>query len=205
MNEKEIERIIERVKREAIPVGAIICHAAEKCPEGYLPCDGKELLRSEYPELFAVIGISFGGGERTFQLPDLQGRFARGWDKEGNTDPDRTFGSTQEDAIQGHGHMVTPKGEMKHAGGHTHKVYYKHYDVGSNVFENDKTVYEIPSLYSANNYLGGNPGTSQDGLHNHQLPQMTATDTTTTKWGVARVDTETRPKNIALLFCIKAR
>jgi microcystin-dependent protein len=44
---------------------------------GWLVCDGRSLLRSEYRNLFAVLGTDFGPGDvpgSTFNLPDAQGR-----------------------------------------------------------------------------------------------------------------------------------
>lgn len=40
-------------------------------PDGYLLCDGSELSRTLYPELFAVIGTTYGegDGETTFNIP----------------------------------------------------------------------------------------------------------------------------------------
>lgn len=42
---------------------------------GWLICDGRELSRNSYPELFAIIGTSFGStSSSTFKLPDCRGR-----------------------------------------------------------------------------------------------------------------------------------
>lgn len=42
---------------------------------GWLRCDGRSLLRSEYRALFAVLGTSFGSVDAThFNLPDAEGR-----------------------------------------------------------------------------------------------------------------------------------
>lgn len=42
-------------------------------PQGWLPCDGRELAISQYPALFAVLGAVYGGnGRTTFALPDLR-------------------------------------------------------------------------------------------------------------------------------------
>lgn len=42
---------------------------------GWLRCDGRSLLRARYPELFNVIGTSFGTtGADYFTLPDCRGR-----------------------------------------------------------------------------------------------------------------------------------
>lgn len=42
---------------------------------GWHLCDGSLLKMEEYPELFALIGTTYGGdGQTTFALPDLRGR-----------------------------------------------------------------------------------------------------------------------------------
>jgi hypothetical protein len=42
--------------------------------DGWLICDGRELDREEYVELFAIIGTSFGAGDgkTTFNLPNFK-------------------------------------------------------------------------------------------------------------------------------------
>ena len=41
-------------------------------PAGWMACDGRYLLISEYPDLFKLIGTRYGGdGVTTFHLPDL--------------------------------------------------------------------------------------------------------------------------------------
>lgn len=48
-------------------------------PDGWLYCNGLLLEIGTYPELFSVIGNTFGGdGRTTFGLPDLRGRIAMG-------------------------------------------------------------------------------------------------------------------------------
>lgn len=44
--------------------------------DGWLVCDGRDVYRDAYPQLFAVIGTSFGAGNgsTTFKLPDGRGR-----------------------------------------------------------------------------------------------------------------------------------
>lgn len=50
--------------------------SARSSKSGWLLCDGTAVSRSTYADLFAVIGISFGGGDgsTTFTLPDFRGR-----------------------------------------------------------------------------------------------------------------------------------
>jgi microcystin-dependent protein len=70
-----------------IPVGIIFPFAgsASSIPAGYLLCDGSEVLTSQYPTLFSVVGYTYKApaalvGLNTFGLPDLRGRFPLGKD-----------------------------------------------------------------------------------------------------------------------------
>ena len=62
------------------PVGTIQAYGGSTFPSGWLLCDGTELNRADYPELFAVIGTSFGtpSANTKFNIPDLRGEFLRG-------------------------------------------------------------------------------------------------------------------------------
>ncbi len=66
---------------EQQPIGMVGHFAVNSPPIGWLEANGASLLRASYPALFAAIGVSFGavnGSE--FTLPDLRGEFIRGWD-----------------------------------------------------------------------------------------------------------------------------
>lgn len=91
------------------PVGTIIQSAAQSAPNGYILCDGREISRTTFANLFTVIGETFGSGDgnTTFNIPDMRGQFVRGYDPSGSVDPDgssRGFGSIQVDALQQHIH-----------------------------------------------------------------------------------------------------
>ena len=60
-----------KVNTAAVPVGAIVSFAA--CPVGWLVCDGSAVSRTDYADLFAAIGTTFGPGDgiSTFNLPDF--------------------------------------------------------------------------------------------------------------------------------------
>lgn len=62
------------------PVGTINAYGGTTAPEGWLLCEGQALSRTDYADLFAVIGTSFGSGDgsTTFNVPDLRGEFLRG-------------------------------------------------------------------------------------------------------------------------------
>jgi len=61
-------------------IGEIICYAGPTSPDAnWLACDGASLLRSVYPDLFAVIGTTYGAADGShFSVPDLQSRVPLG-------------------------------------------------------------------------------------------------------------------------------
>lgn len=61
-------------------VGFVLPYYGETAPPGTLACDGSEISRATYDELFAVLGTKAGAGDgsTTFNLPDLRGDFIRG-------------------------------------------------------------------------------------------------------------------------------
>jgi microcystin-dependent protein len=71
-------------------VGEIITYAGSTCPNGSVEADGSAVSRTTYSALFAVIGETWGDGDNatTFEVPDLRGRFLRGWDHGSTRDPD---------------------------------------------------------------------------------------------------------------------
>ena len=74
----------------ALPaVGEIVAFPYDPIPEGFLVCDGREVSREDYPELFNVISVTYGPGDavNTFHLPDYRGIFLRGIDAGSGNDP----------------------------------------------------------------------------------------------------------------------
>ena len=62
------------------PIGTILAYGGATAPKGWFLCQGQAISRTEYSELFSVIGTSFGNGDgtTTFNLPDLRNKFAEG-------------------------------------------------------------------------------------------------------------------------------
>ena len=62
------------------PIGTILPFGSNNIPSSFLLCDGTELNRADYPELFAVIGTSFGtpSVNTKFKLPDLREATTKG-------------------------------------------------------------------------------------------------------------------------------
>lgn len=73
-----------------VPTGAILPYAVTTAPTGWLNCDGTAVPRTGatgFPTLFAVIGTTFGtgNGATTFNVPDMRGRTAAGFDSGNST------------------------------------------------------------------------------------------------------------------------
>ena len=136
----------------AVPSGTVITFAGSTAPTGYLACDGTDVSRATYADLFTAIGVVYGEGDgaSTFGLPDLRGEFVRGVDGGRGVDAGRALGSFQADEIKAHTHSGT----------------------------------------------AGDAGTTSVGGGNRDTDD--ASYTTDSTGG-----SETRPRNIALLYCIK--
>lgn len=64
---------------QQIPSGAIWAFGGTTTPpSGWLFCNGASYSTSVHPDLFAVIGYSYGGSSGTFMVPDLCDRMPRG-------------------------------------------------------------------------------------------------------------------------------
>ena len=77
-----------------VPTGMVAPFAGAEAPEGWLPCDGRAVSRTDYAALFAAIGTAYGAGDgaSTFALPDLRGRAVAGLDDMGGTAAGRLTG-----------------------------------------------------------------------------------------------------------------
>lgn len=72
-----------------VPIGGIIPYAGSEAPYGYLLCDGSEVERTKFSDLFDILGTTYNGaiplvGVGTFRVPDLRGRFPLGKDNMDN-------------------------------------------------------------------------------------------------------------------------
>ena len=86
---------------DGLPIGAYLSYPSQKTiPAGFLIADGRSLKKSEYPELFNVLGYIYGGSGENFNLPNFaDGKFMRSIG--GNA---AALGVIQQDAFQGHYH-----------------------------------------------------------------------------------------------------
>ena len=64
----------------SMPIGCIIPFSSNTIPAGFLVCDGSEVSKADYADLFAIIGNIYGAAIDTskFKLPDLRDKFVQG-------------------------------------------------------------------------------------------------------------------------------
>ena len=79
-----------------VPAGAMMPYGGVEAPDGWLLCDGSEINKSDYNELWLAIQHNFkdpslvsDNGVNRFTLPDFRGRFALGLDNMGGPSANR--------------------------------------------------------------------------------------------------------------------
>lgn len=82
---------------DGLKIGSYLLWSSDRTtPAGFLPADGRRLQKSEYIELFDVIGYTYGGSGEHFNLPKFNdGKFIRSTG--GNA---ASLGVSQDDAIR---------------------------------------------------------------------------------------------------------
>lgn len=204
----------------AVPSGAVVAFARSTAPTGYVTCNGQAISRSANIALFQAIGTSFGEGDgsTTFNVPQLSDRFIRGWAPGGS----RGFGTLQESANLRHTHTASETA----AGGHTHDVTLA--SSGSHTHPastgvNGEHSHTADSLRTTGGPGAGTGTTYQNitiytgsagshshtvymdpaGAHTHTATVVAAADHTHTITIAQNGENESRPINVALLYCIK--
>lgn len=182
--------------RQMAPAGMIGTFAGSNAPTGWLKANGAQVAKDAYPALYAAVGDLYTPAGQSpaagsFFLPDLRGMFPRFWDDGRGNDAGRTIGSNQGDQLAAHAHG----GRTSEAGDHAHDSSF-----GEGNKHTAAAPYGMSSHRPGNRNAGSSGGvdydnyawqTSTDGRHAH--------DFTTSVTG----GNETRPKNVALLACIK--
>jgi hypothetical protein len=70
---------MKNLGKMVVPIGTVVFYLGATIPDGYLLCNGASLSRTEFPELFAVLGTKCGSVDSAhFTLPDTHHRFLEG-------------------------------------------------------------------------------------------------------------------------------
>lgn len=70
---------MKNLGKAIVPIGTVIFYLGTTIPDGYLLCNGASLSRTEFPELFEVLGTKCGSVDSAhFTLPDTHHRFLEG-------------------------------------------------------------------------------------------------------------------------------
>ncbi len=172
------------------PPGMVAYFALSACPSGWLEADGSLVSRTTYAALFSAMGMMFGNGDgsTTFALPDLRGEFIRGYDHGRGADPDRALGSFEYGSSIVFPGYVDGDAYRATASGFADRLHW-----------NDQFDQGFQELA---------PGAQVNGI---TLPAANSAETQTnyidsSTWGnLTTYDAfvGVRPRNVALLVCIK--
>ena len=175
------------------PSGQIGLFAMDYAPAGWLKANGAAVSRTLYANLFAAIGTRFGAGDgySTFNLPDLRGEFPRFWDDGRGIDLGRVFGSVQSDNTRRHIHGTGMMSDTDDAvlisqewgGSLPRDAQFATIQINGVLDSLLENRYDNPA-HRRNNIFRRPLGTAE----NEALPDARS---------------ETRPRNVALLACIK--
>jgi microcystin-dependent protein len=106
------------------PVGSIICYAGIVKPDGWLFCDGSEVLKTDYLDLYHVIGNTYGNSASPdkFVLPNLKERMPVGKSTTSGFSLGNTGGSKIVDIILNNLPPHTHTGTTNSSGNHNHSA-----------------------------------------------------------------------------------
>ena len=195
-----------------VPSGMVMYFAGAAAPTGWLACNGSAVSRTTYAELFAAIGTTYGSGNgtTTFNLPDLRGEFVRGLDSGRGIDSGRVLGSLQAEDYKGHTHTGSSGSTGAHAhgttassssdGAHSHTITSSSNSTGAH----SHTITSSSSTASDHSHTITSSSNST-GAHTHTITvtEPSAGAHTHSVTVGSSGGSETRPRNIALLPCIK--
>ncbi|WP_346984356.1 phage tail protein [Chryseobacterium sp. POE27] len=184
------------------PAGTVSYTAASTVPAGYLECNGAAVSRTGYATLFAAIGTTYGAGDgsTTFNLPDLRGEFIRGWDHGRGVDTSRSLGSAQSNSTKlpntnftGTTSSYTHNHGVGNGTSSTNTVNAGSYGL----IRRSASGENVTAPNADTGYSGTEPDLTKSPL---VIPNDSHSHTVNVDGGG---DTETRPRNIALMPIIK--
>ena len=130
LNDYQLTAKVNNVNNVQIgmPIGSIVMWPGDTAPEGWLLCDGTAYKKSDYANLFNVIGNKYNNGVvlfDRFKVPNLQSRFPLGASSVyslGDTGGEKEVTLTKE-KIPSHNHTITKIGGHNDGSGGTYKTF----------------------------------------------------------------------------------
>ena len=163
------------VSGDTFPIGGILPYPSSTAPTNWLICDGSAVSRSDYSELFAVIGTTYGSGDgsTTFNLPNLKGRVPVGKDSSqtefnsiGETGGEKTHQLTQNE-MPSHRHNQARLADAYYlTAWNSHTGNVGGFDIGSLYSDNNTALHGGIQNYFAVDDQGGNQA------HNNLQPYI---------------------------------
>lgn len=171
------------VQQLARTPGVIFAYGGATAPAFALKCNGAAVSRTTYASLFAAIGTTWGNGDgsTTFNVPDLRGEFLRGWDDGRGIDTGRGMGTAQSDNTRPHYHGT---GDFRST---TTDNLYAILRSWAGTFTGRRVAGDSPAKLTAS-ITGGTTAERYAGTTNGIEDTAVAGDT--------------RPRNVAVLYCI---
>mgnify|MGYP001285601009 CR=1 FL=1 len=178
------------------PVGTIITYAGSTAPTGYLKSNGDTIpngtgtvqgVTADFSALYAVVGAT---------LPDLRGEFIRGLDDSRGVDSGRQIRSAQADENKQHNHSINISGTTsnKSLTGNVRKIAETFAAQGTTSGIFSKLGNQNASHTPSGVDTSATGGFSINASHDHTF---SASGTSGDQ------GSESRPRNVALLMCIK--
>ncbi|RLC07707.1 MAG: hypothetical protein DRI24_24450, partial [Deltaproteobacteria bacterium] len=108
----------DELNQGGTPTGAVQMFAGVTAPTGYVLCDGRELVRADYADLYIAIGDTWGAGDgsTTFNVPDMQDKATAGVSGSNLLGSDAGKDTWVEADIPSHDHS------MNSGGSHSHRI-----------------------------------------------------------------------------------
>lgn len=107
-----------------VPIGGFIPFGGTSAPTNFLMCNGAEVSRTTYANLFAVIGTNYGSGNgsTTFNVPNIKGRFVLGKADSGTGNSMGATGGSIDHthSVPNHAHAISAHTHTMN--NHTHSV-----------------------------------------------------------------------------------
>lgn len=188
------------------PPGFIMPFAGDssKIPNGWLLCDGREISRSQYSTLYAVIADNWGRGNNstTFNLPDFRGVFLRGRDGSAGNDPDN--GTSINNGTDGKRYAKYTGGNVGNAVGSYQNDAFQNIKGNTGIRVREGTASGSPTENPTGVFKEGTNRTMRIVSSSpNDVWSVPTLDFDASASANARTSTETRPKNANVNFLIK--